>query len=115
MIFLNIFWYSHCISDATNKNEDAPDGTTNNESDSALSELHTMQSSSDAEEAVDTTSSDSTDNGSDNDSYQEHAVDVDSIVLPIFTQDLLLFTSMQMASLLNYPVFVKDTIGVPYA
>ena len=104
-----MFWYSHCISDATNKNEDAPDGTTDNEPD--FSELHTMQSSSDAEETEDTTSSDSTDDGSDNDNYQERAVDVDSIVLPIFTQDFLLFTSVQMVSLLNYPVFVKDTRG----
>ena len=43
----------------------------------------------------------------DDDEYQEHAVDVDSIVLPIFTQDLLLFTSAQMPSLLNYPVLLR--------
>ena len=47
----------------------------------------------------------------DDDKYQEHAVNVDSIVLPIFTQDLLLFTSVQMLSLLNYLVFVKDLRG----
>ena len=51
------------------------------------------------------------DGSEDDDSHQEHAVDVNSIVLPIFTQDLLLFTSVQMISLLNYPVFVKDLRG----
>jgi len=40
--------------------------------------------------------------------YGKHSYDIYSVVLPISTQDLQLFPSLQLITLLNYPVFVKD-------
>ena len=37
--------------------------------------------------------------------------DIDCIVLPIHTKELFKFPSLQMASLVNYPVFAKDVKG----
>ena len=58
-----------------------------------------------------TTKDSSDDEISENDDeeyYQEHDCDVDSVVLPVAIEDLMLFPAITLVCLMNYLVFVKD-------
>ena len=62
------------------------------------------------EEEEITTKDSSDDEISENDEeyYQEHDHDVDSVVLPVAIEDLLLFPAIALICLMNYLEFVKD-------
>ena len=78
--------------------------------DDALSELLAAMSPCSSEEEKVTTKESSDDEicESDEECYKEHGYDLHSVVLPMVTEDLLLFPVIMLVCLMNYPVFVKD-------
>ena len=102
----------HYLNVATPNNEEA--NSTDNaceEEDDALSILlEAMSPCSSEEEDEEITTQHSSDEISENDEeyHQEHDYDIDSIVLPVAIEDLMLFPAITLVCLMNYPVFVKD-------
>ena len=108
---VNLKFVCHFLNIATPEHEEA-NGTLNacEEEDDQLSVLLAAMSSCSSEEIdEDVTPDDSnTELSDDEEHYQELEHGVDSIVLPVAIQELILFPALTLVCLMNYPVFVKD-------
>ena len=99
----------HYLNLATPEYDDA-NSEACDDGDDTLSELLAAMSPCSSEEEKVTTKESSDDEiyESDEECYKEHGYNLYSVVLPMVTEDLLLFPVIMLVCLMNYPVFVKD-------